>query len=201
MPNTRARRAIAAGAFAALTLLAGCGTGNGGGNEKDATSPTATASAADFNQQDVTFATDMISHHRQAIEMAAMAKDRKASPDVAGLAGKIQAAQQPEIDTMTGWLESWGKPVPEEGTMQHDAGETMPGKMTNEQLESIEDAEGPAFDKQFLQLMIEHHEGAITMAETEQAGGQNGDATALADRVIADQTAEIATMRKLSRRR
>ncbi len=67
-------------------------------------STAASASTATFNDADVTFAQSMIMHHQQAIEMASMAESRAASTEVKDLAGKIKAAQQPEIDTMNDWL-------------------------------------------------------------------------------------------------
>jgi uncharacterized protein (DUF305 family) len=178
MFHSRVKRALLAGALAGAALLAGC------------------SGQPEFNDQDVTFATDMIGHHRQAIEMAGLASERQAGPEVAALAKRIEEAQQPEIDTMAGWLEDWGKPVPAENPMEH-GGHAMPGMMSGDQLEDLGKASGRAFDRLFLEMMIEHHEGAIEMAEKERASGANPDAKALADRVIADQTAEIAEMRKL----
>jgi len=73
----------------------------------------------------------------------------------------------------------------------------MAGMMTDADLAKLMDAKGKDFDKQFLTMMIAHHEGALTMAEEETAKGSNPDATALAGKIIAAQRAEITTMRGL----
>jgi uncharacterized protein (DUF305 family) len=127
-----------------------------------------------------------------------MAETRASDAEVKSLAAKITAAQQPEIDTMTGWLTAWGQPAPSPGmsmpSMDHGA---MPGAMSPADMEKLEAAKGAAFDKQFLTMMITHHEGAITMAQDEVKDGSNTDAKALAQKIVADQQAEIATMKTI----
>ena len=198
MFSTTTRAALAATAAAAtIALLAGCGNDSSAGHTSSGASHSAGPSApasGDFNPQDADFASSMIGHHRQAVQMASMAPAQKSGPEVTALGAKIAAAQQPEIDTMSGWLKAWGKEVPMEG-MGHSAG--MPGMMTAAQMDELKGATGAQFDKLFLQMMIEHHQGAITMAKAEQAGGKNADAKALAAKVITDQTAEIAQMQKM----
>jgi uncharacterized protein (DUF305 family) len=83
--------------------------------------------------------------------------------------------------------------------MDHDgmSGEDMPGMMAQEDMNGLKASTGAEFDQMFLTMMIEHHEGAIEMAETEQTEGQNPDAIALAKQIVADQQAEIQTMRAL----
>lgn len=82
----------------------------------------------DFNDADVAFATDMIPHRRHAVEMAELAETRAESPEVKDLAMQIMSAQDPEIETMSGWLTAWGKPVPaDDGGM--DMSGSMPGMM------------------------------------------------------------------------
>jgi uncharacterized protein (DUF305 family) len=179
-------------AVAAATLTA-CSSSDG------------SSASADFNDADVTFAQDMIPHHRQATEMAALASTRTDTPAVLELASAIQAAQEPEIDTMSGWLTSWGKDVPAEGDdmggMDHSSAgggsSTMPGMMSDDQLAELKASSGAAFDRMFLTMMLAHHEGAVEMAKTEQSDGKNADAKALAATIEKDQTAEIATMRNL----
>src|SRR4249920_2095383 len=118
--------AIAAATVAAALTLAACG-----GTSSPTAAPstagsmpmmtTAPAAAGDHNQADVMFAQMMIPHHEQAIEMAQLASTRASSADVKALAAQIQAAQQPEIDEMKGWLASWGVP-----TMPNNTGHNMP---------------------------------------------------------------------------
>lgn len=94
-------------AAVAAAVLAGCGG-------SDTNSTAADVTDTDHNAADVTFATDMIPHHRQAVMMADFAESRSDNPDVLQLAAEIRDAQDPEIETMSGWLEEWGEPVPDE---------------------------------------------------------------------------------------
>lgn len=188
----------------AAVVLAGCSddsddSGDGGmaGMDHSSQSPTTSAeTGADFNDADVTFATEMIPHHRQAVEMAELAGTRAQSQEVKDLAAEIEGAQGPEIETMTSWLQEWGQPVPEDMSGM-DMSEDMPGMMSMEDMDELESLSGAAFDKQFLTMMIAHHEGAIEMAKTEQADGQNSDAITLAEQIEEAQTTEITTMNDL----
>ncbi|MFG3494194.1 DUF305 domain-containing protein [Streptomyces sp. NPDC047928] len=194
----------AAATLAALTLTACGGDGDNGATES---SPRATASpeAADgrHNAADVTFAQSMIVHHRQAVAMSDMAADHGASAQVEALAEKIKKAQEPEITTMSGWLRSWGEDVPEgmeTDGMDHGMDSSpMPGMMGDEQMEALRGTSGAAFDTMFLTMMIQHHKGAIAMAETERKQGAYGPAKQLADEVVATQRAEVTQMEKMLR--
>lgn len=194
--------ALALVVFGGLTLAA-CGGDDSmsGMSGMDSSTPTPTDSrssnaASEFNDADVTFATDMIPHHRQAVEMAALAESRADSPEVVALAEQIKQAQDPEIQTMSGWLSAWGEPVPEEmGGM--DMSTSMPGMMSADEMDGLMNASGVDFDQMFLTMMIEHHRGAIEMAKAEQADGEYPDAVALAEEIETAQTEEIATMQGL----
>jgi uncharacterized protein (DUF305 family) len=166
--------------------------------------------AADHNDQDVAFATDMIPHHAQAVAMTELAADRAGSDEVRTLAAEIEAAQAPEIEQMSSWLEAWGEEVPDasaDGMGGMDHGETdhddmgdmggMAGMMSPRQMADLADASGAQFDELFLTLMIEHHEGAIEMAEIEQADGENAEAVELAEAIEQTQAEEIETMEEL----
>ncbi|MGH3845072.1 MAG: DUF305 domain-containing protein [Pseudonocardiaceae bacterium] len=113
------------------------------------------------NQTDIAFATEMIPHHAQAASMSKLAPNHASSPQVKDLATRIAAAQQPEIDQMSGFLRTWNAPVPDTN------GAGMGDMMSPAQMQQLGQADGAAFDKMFLQMMISHHEGAITMAQTE----------------------------------
>jgi uncharacterized protein (DUF305 family) len=204
--------ALAGGTLALSLVLSACGgsgdttdtTASGGMNHSGSSSAVGTApehAAEDHNAADVEFAQLMIVHHRGAIEMTEMAGTRAASPEVKDLAKSIQAAQEPEIQTMSGWLETWGEEVPEGttpvgGSMGHGGG-SMPGMMSEHDMAALEAASGAEFDRMFLEGMTEHHEGAISMAQTEQAEGKYAEAVALAEKIETDQTAEIEEMRGL----
>lgn len=206
MTRVTVRRAALAGVTLAALAVGGCGGSDGGGHSSmpgmGATSaPAVSASAAaTFNDADVTFAQMMIEHHRQAVQMAELAPARASGPEVKQLAEKVKAAQQPEIDTMTGWLSAWGKPVPDAGDGIDHAGMghgAMPGMMSDADMDKLAGAKGAAFDKQFLTMMIAHHEGAITMAEDQTTEGGDPDAKALAATVVIDQQAEITEMKAI----
>ncbi len=174
---------------ASLFTLAACGS------EDDADT------AAGHNAADVTFAQQMIPHHEQAGDMAELAKTRAESQEVKDLAADIEAAQGPEIETMTGWLESWDEEVPDAGMSGMDHGEMssdeMAGMMTEDEMADLEAASGAGFDQMFLTMMIEHHEGAIEMARTEQSEGEFPEAVGMAKEIETAQTEEIQTMQDL----
>lgn len=182
-------------ALVAAVALAGCG------DAQDSTSSTGGSTSSSFNDADIRFAQSMIPHHQQAVVMAKMTGSHASSPDVKSLADKIEAAQGPEIASMTAWLNAWGKEVPSAdgmGGMDHAmGGDGMPGMMGESQMNNLDTATGSGFDRMFLTMMIEHHTGAIEMAKTEQTDGQNPDAVALAKKIETDQTAEIAVMKDL----
>lgn len=174
-------------------LLTACGNG-----DKSA-SPTATTSS-NHNAQDVTFATNMIPHHGQAIEMSEVAETNASNAQVKDLAKRIQAAQQPEIDKMNGWLSSWGEPTVDSHMsasehMGHGSG--MQGMMSGDDMSKLMAAHGASYDRMFLTMMIQHHEGAIAMANTERAKGQFTDAKAMAESIATSQQAEITEMQNL----
>ncbi|WP_222718751.1 DUF305 domain-containing protein [Actinokineospora xionganensis] len=191
--RTKLIRGVIVAVFGAA-LVAGCGSAAEPGNHSGGQTAT-----HDRNDADVKFATDMIPHHSQAVEMSALAPTRAASPEVRGLAQRIQAAQDPEIKLMQGWLTGWGVSGGHSNTSQsggHDA-DSMQGMMSVEQMTRLREASGAAFDRMFLEMMIEHHEGAITMSEKQLAEGKSEQAKTLAGEIIKAQKAEIIEMRKL----
>ncbi|MFE2379753.1 DUF305 domain-containing protein [Streptomyces sp. NPDC059398] len=199
------RAALATGVATALALgLTACGSGEKHTSAHDAhhgSSPAASA-PGDFDAADVTFAQMMIPHHQQAVSMAELADSRAADPEVKSLAGDIEKAQGPEINTMRGWLSSWGKPASPSMDhsmpgMDHGSGQTMPGMMSAQDMAGLKAARGKDFDKRFTEMMIGHHKGAITMAEDEQKKGRNSRAKKLAAAVVKNQRAEVDTMHKI----
>ena len=200
MTRTNARLVrLAGGLIAGAVVLTGCSGGMEGMDMGDSESTGSASESADFNEADVAFAQGMIVHHQGAIEMAQLAEGRAEEPRVLDLAGRIEAAQDPEIQTMTGWLEDWGQPTSaeESGGMEgmDMGGEDDMGGMDMEMdMSGLEAASGAEFDRMWLEMMTEHHRGAVEMAETEIADGQNADAIALAEKIVEDQTAEIEEM-------
>lgn len=192
--------AAAAGAALALTL-ASCAQGEPAPTGGD--SAPATSSSSDVhNDADTQFVQAMIVHHKGAIEMAELAAQEATTPEVRTLAEGISQAQGPEIELMTGWLQAWGEDTEESMPgMDHDGmdmgGMTMDGLTQDEAMADLDGLTGPDVDRRFLELMIAHHKGAITMAEQELAEGANPDALQLATTIIDDQSTEITTMQNL----
>jgi uncharacterized protein (DUF305 family) len=176
------RKTILTAAVTTILIVTGCGT------SQKATTP----EKPDHNDADVTFAQMMIPHHEQAIEMSELATSRAATAEVKELAGQIEAAQDPEIQTMKGWLKAWG-----EDEMSDHMGHDMPGIMSDETMADLKQATGADFDRLFLTSMIDHHEGAIEMAEAEKEDGKFPAALKLADAIITTQAAEIKQMRAM----
>ena len=123
-----------------------------------------------YTASDAQFMRDMIPHHQQALEMSRLAPDRTNSQELLEIAGKIEAAQGDEIAFMEQWLTSRGESVLSGDA--HDNHPAMQGMATEEQMAALAAASSVAFDRQFLSLMITHHEGAIDMVEAlmEQPG-------------------------------
>lgn len=192
---------VAATGVAALALVACGGGGHDMGSMDSGSSSSATtapAKAGDHNAADVSFSKEMIQHHRQAVAMAELSATRASSTETKDLATKIKGAQDPEIQTMSVWLTSWGEEIPADMSgVSHDMSSGMPGMMSTDDMDKLETAEGAEFDKMFAEMMIKHHEGAIAMAKTEKADGKYDPAMNLADDVVKTQTAEIEQMNKM----
>ena len=209
MTRTTARLTGLAGALVAGALmLAGCAddstdaAGHGSMMSDGSSSASSPASAAaDHNDADVTFASGMIPHHESAMMMAQMAQDQAADQRVKDLAARIEAAQDPELETMSGWLADWGaaasNSATDDGMGGMDHGGMDDGDMGGMDTGALAGMSGTEFDRMFLTMMIEHHQGAVEMAETEIADGQNADAIALAESIRDTQTAEIGEMQQL----
>jgi uncharacterized protein (DUF305 family) len=189
----------AAAALAMVALLGACGSA--GHDEHADHNPADASQSADHNAADVAFAQGMIPHHRQAVEMAAMVPSRTSNPDVRMLATHISWDQQAEIRTMTGLLAQWGEPeAMDHGGMPGMPGMVdgvMPGMVDGATMSHIKSLTGPAFDQLWITSMIDHHQGAVTMARTELADGRSPDAKKLAEMIIIAQQREIAQMNNL----
>ncbi|MCD2191738.1 DUF305 domain-containing protein [Actinomycetospora soli] len=207
------RTRLIGGVLAAATaaaVAAGCSSTSSAPAPTPAPSPSSSSAAAaapvapEHNAADVTFAQSMIPHHTQAITMSQLAPTRAASPEVKELATKIEQAQGPELNQMNAMLAAWGAPAPQPGSTAMPGmpgmpmgGMSMPGMMGEGQMQQLSSLSGAAFDQTFLQMMIEHHSGAIQMAQTELAQGQNPQAKQLAQAIIEDQQSEILEMQVL----
>jgi uncharacterized protein (DUF305 family) len=159
--------------------------------------PVSIPKGAIYTEADVRFMQGMIAHHAQAIYMSRMAAAHGANPRVLKFANKIDQSQIAEIRLMQGWLLRNSQSAPDTSswhTMQ------MPGMLTAEQLKELDAAKGGEFDKQFLALMIQHHNGALKMVADLFAtplAAQDVDVSVFANDVQTVQTAEIGTMQQM----
>lgn len=161
------------------------------------TTPVISGQPAGFNADDITFATAMIPHHQQAVTMSALVPARSTDPKVIALAQQISAAQEPEIETLKAFLVQWQEnPGDDTGHGDH-GGMAMTGMVDDATMKQLESLKGAEFDTLWLRSMIGHHEGAVEMAKTEIAKGDNEDAKSLAQHIVTDQEAEIAQMEQM----
>ena len=148
---------------------------------------------------DVGFARDMSVHHEQAVQMASLIYDRTEDEAVRSMAYDILTTQQGQIGIMSGWLDAWGLPWTSSGPQMAWMGTPltglMPGMATAEQLNQLRAATGPEADILFLEMMIPHHEAAISMAEQALEESDRPEIRTLAEAIISSQTAEIEEMR------
>jgi uncharacterized protein (DUF305 family) len=164
----------------------------------------ATAQAPKYTRADVEFMQGMIGHHAQAVDMAALVPSRTRNESVHLLAQRIAISQRDEIRRMQTWLRDRGQAVPDPAApMQHGSEGhemLMPGMLTAEQMAQLTAARDGEFDALFLRLMIQHHEGALTMVKTLFSSPGSAQETATfryASDVDADQRIEIQRMRKM----
>lgn len=148
---------------------------------------------------DVDFMKGMIGHHAQALEMTALLYTRTTRPEMKLLAERIDVSQGDEIKMMKTWLTTRGEEVPSEHA-HHMGGPLMPGMLTAEQMTKLGAAKGDEFDRLFLEAMIFHHLGAITMVEkllASPGAAQESEIADFASHVDSDQKMEISRMRAL----
>ena len=150
-----------------------------------------------FTEADVRFMQGMIPHHAQALEMTALVAERTAGETMQRLAQRIELSQEDEIEMMQEWLRSRGQEVPGVDAHHAPGWEPMPGMLTPEEMDQLAAAEGVAFDRLFLELMIKHHQGAVTMVDNlldQRGAAQDSQLFAFTSDVTSDQTAEIDRM-------
>lgn len=180
-----------------ILVLAGCASG-------PTPPPRSAVPPIPHVQADTDFMQGMIPHHAQAVLMAGWAESHGARPDVALLCRRIVVAQTDEIGLMQRWLADKGEDVPAADATHHmmkmegmDMEVLMPGMLTDEQLAGLDAARGAEWDRLFLEYMIMHHEGALSMVDVlfETYGAvQDGFMFKFASDVFADQSAEIERM-------
>ena len=186
------RAVVVATTTAVVISLAGCAAG---GAEIE-------TSHLPVNSADVAFAQRMIVHHKQAIEMSAMATTRSRNAAVTGLAVSVDRAHSEGIAVLTELLKDWGQPVQPELDGSAPAVDASPsaggsGQIGEADLARLRASSGAAFDRLLLVLMIEHHKEGISIVRLQQEVGQSPRARGVADGIEADHTAELTAMQKL----
>ena len=150
-----------------------------------------------YTKADVEFMQGMIAHHAQAIVMSRMAESHGANPQVLKLSNKIDQSQVPEIRIMQLWLTRNHQFAPDTSSWHNVM---MSGMLTTEQLKELDAAKGVAFDRAYLQMMIQHHAGALQMVDdlfNVSLAGQEVDVNVFANDVVTAQTTEIGIMERL----
>lgn len=177
MTTKRGLTLLALAALVLGVLVAACGEDD---NDSGATAP--------GNGVDRAFASDMIPHHRSAVEMAEVAKQRSSREEIQRLADAIITTQNAEIEQLTAvdqTLQDAGISAGDLGVAEHEMGMDDDASM-------LEHAK--PFDREFIDMMIAHHQGAIRMARAEQARGRNGELHDLATAIVDAQAKEIDDM-------
>jgi uncharacterized protein (DUF305 family) len=146
---------------------------------------------------DVRFMQGMIGHHAQALEMTALLQSRTGSEGMRKLAQRIEVSQSDEIKMMQHWLQARGQRLPDPHAHHAHGAVLMPGMLTADEMARLAEAKGETFDRLFLEYMIRHHEGALTMVKdlfATPGAGQESEIFAFASDVDADQRMEIDRM-------
>jgi uncharacterized protein (DUF305 family) len=185
-------------ALAAALLLTSCSnsTSDDRADHPKSDEPVITGQPAGYNADDVAFATNMIPHHRQAVDLSALVPDRSTDTQLVALARQISAAQQPEIEVMKVLLVQWNE-NPDANSRHTGHGATMTGMVDEATMTKLQSMNGAEFDRLWLESMISHHQGAIEMAKAEIANGDNVDAKDLAKKIVGTQEAEIGQMKQM----
>lgn len=185
-------------ALAAALALTGCTINIGGANDDNDgmmgngnnNGMMGNNSSGAYSGADIMFAQMMIPHHQQAVDMGTLAETRASEPAVKKLAAQIKAEQAPEITQMKGWLKDANASL----DMGHDMG--MGGMLDDAEMQALTDAKGAAFDKLYLEGMIQHHKGAIHMAQM-VIDSNNAEVAKLGQAIIESQTKQITYMESL----
>jgi uncharacterized protein (DUF305 family) len=150
-----------------------------------------------YTDADVKFMQGMIHHHSQAIDMVELLYARTASDDMRKLAKRIEVSQNDELGMMRRWLEARSKEAPGPHAHHMPGAPMMPGMLSAEEMAKLATVKGPEFDRLFLEGMIKHHAGALTMVAdlfATPGAAQESDIFAFASDVDADQRMEIDRM-------
>ena len=182
----------------AAALVAACGNSPSGDNSVNY-SPTTTAAndanslTAVHDAADLAFVRNMLTHHRQARDLTAIAAQNTTNPDVLSIGQQLVTGQQTEILALTAWLTQWGDDAHDYEGM--DA--LTPGMVNQATMNKLRTLRGADFDRLWLQSALAYHQGAVEMARNEVAQGQSSDPVAMANSILTTRPAEMDKIRKL----
>lgn len=135
-------------------------------------------------------------HHRMAVDMANLVESRAAHAELKVLAKKMIEDQQKEAAELKGWREQWYAGKPEAMNMKMPG---MPDSMKGMSMDKLAAAKGEAFDLMFIDMMSQHHMGAIKMSQSAEPKLQHAEVKDFATKLIVDQKEELKQMKGLKR--
>ena len=191
MKPLRLRARVAAAVLVAATATAACG---GSDETTPAAPPPDLAAAPVFGQADVDFVVHLSQHHSQALHLTDLAAARARSAEVKSLAADIAATYAPQVDTLAEWIRAWAQAGAELPAHEVSHDEAGPGMLSEGAIRRLETLRGPAFDREFRVLMARHHRGGLKLVAEHLKTGINPEARALAERLRADQTEQLAQL-------
>lgn len=182
-------RSLIGGCFLGAAIVAGVVLGR------------SAAATPDDRSAEAGFARDMATHHQQAVAMSLLALERTEDSAIAGLAKDIMLTQQNQVGQMFGWLDVWGLPLTGSESamawMGHEVDGRMPGMASPEEVAALARLSGDELDREFLRLMIRHHEGGVPMARAILERSDDDVVRELASAIVASQQTEVATMQRM----
>jgi uncharacterized protein (DUF305 family) len=182
---------MSAAAVMATVTLSACSSSA----HQAATGSPSTSSAQAHNPTDVTFAQNMTPCHKQAIQMSEIILTKQGlDPRVVQVANQIKAAEGPDVEGMQSWLSQWQQPMTPSSAAGMPAMQGMTGMASPEQMTALQNAVGADASKQFLTMMIQNHQHAIMLAQSEIDSGQYPPAVAMAHSIATAEQQEVNTM-------
>ncbi|MGW4767000.1 DUF305 domain-containing protein [Nocardia sp. NPDC004278] len=191
-----ARKRLRFAAVAVICLIVGAAVGFWAHRPRD------DVGAGPLSTVDIGFAQDMSVHHEQAV-LLARTLPADAGPQIRGVAERIALAQTAEIAQLRGWLQLFDLPLSTDQPMhwmghEHGGhGAPMPGLASTAEITQLARLRGAAAEVLFLQLMIRHHRGGVTMAQTAFNTGSAPAVTRAALEMVNEQGNEIGEMTAL----
>ncbi|GII28670.1 DUF305 domain-containing protein [Planotetraspora mira] len=186
----RSLTVMAAAVGIVVASSTGCSavSGSAAYGQDAAAAPAADKGKAGHNDADVRFSQEMIPHHWQTIQIAALASERGSDSYVKTLAKEITEHEAADIRVMSGWLRSWQVEVP---SGDIDMGHDMPGMISKTQILALEGRSGADFDRLWLSVLAKHLDAGVAMAEKAAGSGEHQGTKDLANKIVKTQRAEI----------